>query len=270
MDDTRQPARTTKFFEWANRHVRVIVAATVLVALALGGIYSVVANTDEPQFDPEGEIYTLLERADATLVSESTIGSATFLVEAADGGDVLTAAAFREWQASSERIRANHDEHLVDRFDPDLGSTVPGVVSVVDLVEQNLPNGLTGATDAEVKAALAGILADESPLADFRFTLSEQATATTNADGATVWTSPAFTTSVVYDEAGFNDEAATEAWLRTVQADFREGASETDSIGVAIDINTTFEEAAMASAPFIFLAVSFVVLLIAVGAGERQ
>ena len=234
------------------------------MALVLGGLFVVVADTDEPQFDPEGEIYTLLERADATLVSESTIGSAIFLVEAADGGDVLTAAAFLEWEVASERVRANHDDYLVDRFDPDLGSTVPGVVSVVDLVEDNLADGLTGATDADVKAALAVVLSDESALADFRFTLSEQASATTNPDGTVVWTSPAFTTWVVYDEAGFEDEAAIEVWLRSVQADFREDASVTDSIGVAIDIETTFEEAALASAPFIFLTVSLIVVLIAV------
>ena len=256
--------RTVRFFEWANRHVRPIVGVTVLVALVLGGIFAVVADTSEPQFDPEGEIYTLLDRADSTLVSESTIGNAMFLVEAAEGGDVLTAAAFQEWQAASERVRANHDDHLVDRFDPDLGATVPGVVSVVDLVEDNLPNGLTGATDADVKAALAEIFSDDSALADFRFTLSEQATATTSPDGNIVWTSPAFTASVVYDEAGFEDEVATEVWLRSVQADFREGASVTDSIGLAIDFETTVEEAAMASAPFIFIAVSLVVMLIAV------
>ena len=264
MSYSEKKTSTTKFFEAANRHVRPIVAVTVLVALVLGGLFAVVADTSEPQFDPEGEIYTLLETADNTLVSESTIGSATFLVEAANGGDVLTAAAFREWQTASVRVLANHYDRLVDRYDPVLGSTVPGVLSVVDLVEDNLPNGLTQATDADVKSALAAILSDDSAMADFRFTLSEQATTTTNPDGTIVWTSPAFTTSVIYDEAGFEDEAATEVWLRSVQADFQQDASVTDSIGVAIDINTTFDEAAMASAPFIFLAVSLIVMLIAV------
>ena len=264
MNHSNQPPRTTRFFEWISRHTRPIVAITVLAALTLGGLFAVVADTSESQFDPEGEIYTLQEKADTTLVSESTIGNATFLVEAADGGDVLTAHAFREWHLASERVRANHDGHLVDRFDPDVGSTVPGVISVVDLVADSLPNGLTDATDADVKVALAAVLSDDSATADLRFTLSEQATATTNPDGTIVWTSPAFTTSVVYDEAGFEDEVATEVWLRSVQEDFRQGATVTHPIGVAIDFNTTLEEAAMASAPFIFLAVSLIVLLIAV------
>ncbi len=264
MSDPNQQTRTTRFFEWAGRHARPIVAVTVLVALALGGLSAVAADPREPQFDPEGEIYTLQGMADATLVSESTIGTATFLVEAADGGDVLTAAAFQEWQVASERVRANHDDHLVDRFDRELGATIPGVVSVVDLVDEYLPGGLTGATDADVKGALQAIFSDDSALTDFRFTLSEQASATANPDGTVVWTSPAFTTSVVYEETGFEDEAATEVWLRSVQEDFRDGASVTDSIGVAIDIETTFEEAALSAAPFIFLAVSLVVMLIAV------
>ena len=264
MTYPRKSDSTRKFFEVASRHIRPLVAVTVLVALVLGGLFSVVANTDEPQFDPEGEIYTLQAKADATLVTESTIGSATFLVEATNGGDVLTAAAFREWQAASDRVRVNHRDNLLERFDAELGSSVPGVVSIVDIVADNLPNGLEDATDEEVKTTLASILSDDSASSSFRFTLSEQATATTGPSGTVIWTSPAFTTSVVYDIADFEDEATSEVWLRTVQEDFRQDASVTDSIGVAIDINTTFDEAAMASAPFIFLAVSLIVMLIAV------
>ena len=263
MNHTIQRPGTARFFEWIGRYVRPIVAVTVLVALALGGLFAVVADTDEPQFDPEGEIYTMQERAEATLVSESTIGSATFLVEAFDGGDVLTAAAFQEWKVASDRVRSNHDGRLVDRFDPDLGSPIPGVTSVVDLVDKVLPHGLSEATDKDVKMALAAIFADGVQNADFRFTLSEQAKAITDPDGTVVWTSPAFATLIVYNEAGFDDEAAAELWLRSVQADFRESASVTNSIGVAIDIETTFEEAALSAAPFIFLAVSLIVMLIA-------
>ena len=263
MNHTIQRPGTARFFEWIGRYVRPIVAVTVLVALALGGLFAVVADTDEPQFDPEGEIYTMQERAEATLVSESTIGSATFLVEAFDGGDVLTAAAFQEWKVASDRVRSNHDGRLVDRFDPDLGSPIPGVTSVVDLIDKVLPHGLSEATDKDVKMALAAIFADGVQNADFRFTLSEQAKAITDPDGTVVWTSPAFATLIVYNEAGFDDEAAAKLWLRSVQADFRESASVTNSIGVAIDIETTFEEAALSAAPFIFLAVSLIVMLIA-------
>ena len=65
---TNKQARTTRFFEWANRHARPIVGVTVIVALTLGGLCTVVADTGEPQIDPESEIYTLLDRADVTVV----------------------------------------------------------------------------------------------------------------------------------------------------------------------------------------------------------
>lgn len=259
--------RTHRFFAFTNRHARSVIAVGAILALVLGGLFSVVANTDDSSFDPEGEIYTLLDQADSTLVSDSTIAQATFLVEAADGGDVLTAAAFQEWKAASDLVRSNHAGNLVDRFDADLGSTIPGVMSLVDVVDQELPNGVDGADDADIKAALGAVLADGSPFADFRFTLSEQATTATAADGTTIWSSPAFTTSVVYDEARFDgsgDGSPAELWLRDVQADFQANEAVIDSTGVAIDFDTTFDEAIQASAPFIFLAVSLIVVLIAI------
>jgi len=63
------------------------------------------------------EIFTTAERADTTLQSDSTISQATFITESADGGDVLTADAFRERHAAEQRVltaEANV-EHLAER-----------------------------------------------------------------------------------------------------------------------------------------------------------
>ncbi len=251
---------TTRVFEWVNRHAGLVIAAVVLTALALGVAAPMVANSDEPDFDPSGEVFDLYDRSGETLNSESTIESAAFIVEAVDGGDVLTADAFREWQHASDRIRTDpgHAAHLVTEFDPDLGSEVPGVLSIVDLVSEQIPGGLAAATDADVKAALSAILDPASPTSDMRFTLSEQAT---NDGGA--WTAPAFISQVTYDFVTFDAYIDSELWLREVQADFRDGATYTSSIGLAIDFDQTFDEAIQASAPFIFLAVALIVLLVA-------
>ena len=251
---------TTRIFEWVNRHAALVITAVVLAALTLGVAAPIVANSDDPNFDPAGEVFDLYARAGDTLNSESTIASATFIVEAADGGDVLTADAFREWRDASNLIRTDpaHAAHLVTEFDPDLGSEVPGVLSIVDLVAEQIPGGLATATDADVKAALATILDPASTTSDLRFTLSEQAT-----EEGGVWTAPAFITQVTYDEASFDTYIDSELWLRDVQADLQEGAVHTSSIGVAIDFDQTFDEAIQASAPFIFLAVALIVLLVA-------
>ena len=57
---------------------------------------------------------------------------------------------------------------------------------------------------------------------------------------------------------------AAESWLRDVQTSFQEGSTYTESIGIAIDAELAFSEGAADSAPFIFLAVALIILLIAV------
>ena len=248
-------------FEWINRHARSIIGVALLAALVLGAIAPVVADSDEPSFDPEGGVFELFARAEETLASDSTLASASFIVEAANGGDVLTADAFREWSRASDRIRSDgaHVKHLVTRFDAELGSDIPGVLSIVDVVDEAISGGLDTATDADVKSTLADVLGGSSAASEFGSTLSEGAQVENG-----IWTAPAFLAVVSYDEATFEDELAAELWLRDVQSDFRDGAIHTRSAGIAIDFDTTFDEAIQASTPYIFLAVSLIVLVVAV------
>jgi len=258
-------SRTYRMYDWVNRHAAVLVVALVLgiIAVGVGGVMT--ADTTEPKFEPEGEVFTVYERAEATLQAESTVEQASFLVEAAGGGDVLTANAFREWRDASNRVRtsAENQQHLVDRFDPETGATIPGVLSIVDVVDATIPGGLAGATDADVKQALDAVLSDGSAFADMRHSLSEQATYFVGPGGG-VWAAPAFTAQVVYDSATFADNPAAETWLREVQSSFREDSIYTESIGIAIDAEIAFSEGAANSAPYIFLAVALIIVLIAV------
>jgi predicted RND superfamily exporter protein len=245
---------------WVGSHIGLVAIAALVVVMGLGVVGPMVANTDEPEFDPAGEVFDTLAYVESTLQGESSVETAVFLAEAPSGGtNVLTTDALTEWKLASDRVRADvaNGPHLVHRFDTDSGATIPGVLSFADIVDSTLPGGLALATDQQVAAAIEAILADGSGLEDFRFTLSEGAALT-----AQGWTSPAFTTQVVFDTSTFEDNSAQELWLRDVQAQFQEGATYTDSIGVAIDGDTTFEEAAMQSAPFIFLAVALIILLV--------
>ena len=147
-------------YNWVNRHAAIVTVGLILVIIAIGAAGVLAADTSEPSFDPEAEVFTVYERAEETLHAESTIAQASFLVEAADGGDVLSADAFREWLAASDRVRseATNAGILIERFDPDTGTTIPGVLSIVDVVGSAIPGGLADASNADVKAALAEVL----------------------------------------------------------------------------------------------------------------
>jgi len=256
---------TYRPFEWVGRHAGVVVAFTLLGVLTLGIAGPLLGDQSEPSFDPKGEIFDVAARADALLQSDSTIQQATFLVESSDGGDVLTAPALNEWLAASHRTMTNPaNSHIVDRFDRDLATTVPGVMSIATVLDQNLPGGLSGASTSDVKDALREVLAADAPTAQIAYTLSEQAGVSPAGDVDGVWSSPAFLATVTFDGAGFENTEATELWLRQLQDELRSEAVYTDAIGVAIDGDLTFAEAATQSSPYIFLAVALIVLLIGI------
>ena len=102
-----ESSRIYRTYDWVNRHAAIVAVALVLGIIAIGTAGVLAADTSEPSFDPEAEIFSIYERAEETLRSDSTIAQASFLVDAANGGDVLTADAFREWLAASNRVRSS-------------------------------------------------------------------------------------------------------------------------------------------------------------------
>ena len=253
--------RTHRVFDWVGRHARLVAVGALFTALALGVIGTLVANTDDADFDPEGAVFDTFYEVEQTLTGTSTVATATWVVQAVDdGGNVLSQAALAEWKLRSDAVRATprFADTLVDRYDPDTGMGVPGLMSVADVADAALGGRLADATEAETAAALVAALSDGSPFAEMRFTLSEQAELT--GDG---WAAPAFLTTVVYDAAAFDSMADEEQWLRDLQTELRVGAIHTDALGVAVDPELTFGEAAQQSAPFIFLAVALIILLVA-------
>jgi predicted RND superfamily exporter protein len=252
--------RTTfRTYNWIGRHIRIVAAGALVLVMALGVIGPLVADTAEPNFDPKGELFDVAERAALTLKGESTIEAASFLVEARDGGNVLTADALGEWLTASDTVRSNpvNGALVGEQFNPDTGAPTPSVWSIADAVDTAMEGELSGATDTEITAAIDRLLAQDSPASAMRFTLAES-----SQRSPLGWESPAFITQVVFDSSEFPSQAAQELWLRDVQNQFRVGAVHTDSIGIAIDGDTAFGEAAEQSAPFIFLAVALIILLI--------
>ena len=250
-----------RMYEWIGSHIGLVAIVALVAAVTLGLVGPMVADTEEPKFEPSGGVFATYEYVDETLRSTSTVSTAMWLVESSDrGANVLTRDALLEWKSQSDAVRQSDVNalHLVDRYDTDSGTAIPGVMSIADVVDASLPGGLASATEADVQAAMDELFAEGSPFSEMRYTLSEKAERSPNG-----WVSPAFSTQVVYDSSGFADAAAEETWLRDVQSEFREGATATDSIGVTIDPELVFGDAAQQSAPFIFLAVALIILLVA-------
>ncbi len=271
-------SRTSRLFNWINRHIWALSIVLVLGAVGVAVVGSLIVDTDEPTFSPWGEIYETEARALEVFASSSPVRGATFLVDKENGQDVLTRAALLEFAANSSAARddAANQNHLATIFDSDLGVEKAGVYSIADAVDAALPSGLAGATDADIKVVLSDLLADESPLGGLRFTLADSATAEPGEVGGrtiTVWSSPAFLASVVYDidtfEGGevidgedLTQDTNAETWLRTVQTTLRGDQEAMRAIGLGIDPILTGDEQLTSGAPFIFLAVAFIVLLV--------
>lgn len=272
-----EPDRGYGVFEWINRHIWGLAAGVLVVGIVLAIITPVVADEGEPSFDPSGEIYDTAERVDEVFAVSSPQRTAIFLVESPDGGDALNRSALAEIKQNQDALLADGEsqEHLTTVFDRDLGIPIEGVYSIADAVDEALPGGLEAATDAEVKAALGELLADDSASSGLRFLLSTTSTTrdptTIDGEDVVVWESPAFYTFVAYDidsfdsetEDSFGDESNLDAerWLRDVQTILRGEENEATAIGLFIDVGLVGEEQGAAAAPYIFGAIAFILII---------
>ena len=277
-------------FEFIGRHIRVIVIAALVLTVPIT-VLAANGETEEPDFAPSGEIYDTLDLvAEDRLQPTEPVARALFIVEGPDGGDALTRDALLEWKTNADALRADpptlgDDDlpHLATQFDFDLGVEIDGVYSIADAVDEQLvEDGLAGgladpaATDADVKIALATMLADDGPTTQLRFTLSQLVRSRSGTVGdqeLVIWEAPAFTSTVVYDVESFDPDDSLgdsehgieiETWMRKVQTALRGDQAAMEAIGVVIDPDLVAEESLAASSPFILLAVVFIVLLVGV------
>lgn len=283
LDAEAETTRTASFFEWVNTHVKLITLG-VLVLTIVAAPLAMGRSEEEPEFDPSGEIYDTADLVDERFVNSSPIEGAVFIVEAENGGDALTRDVLFEFKQNSDSLRSNSElsPDLAVQFRPELGEEVDGVFSLADKVAEALPEGLGGATDADVKIALSEILGDDAIGSPLRDTLSQRGTSRVGeVDGQqiVIWEAPTFTATVVLDLTGFGgrDTEAEgfgdisldgEEYLREVQTELQGDEISSRTLGVAIDVGLTSEENLAASMPFVLLAV--VAILGLVGALLRS
>ena len=266
--------RTSSFFGWVSAHVRWITVGIVVLTL-LAAFVATGRSEEEPNFDPSGEIYDTLDLADERFVNSSPIAGAFFVVEARNG-DALTRDVLLEFKENSDALRANTEltPDLAVQFRSELGEEVNGVFSLADKVDEALAGGLEGATDADVKIALAEVLGEGAVGSPLRDSLAQSATSRTALVGGqetVVWEAPAFTATVVLDLTdlggrdpdGNNDIGLDgEEFLRKVQTELQGDQASYRTLGVAIDFGLASEEQLAESSPFILLAVVGIMVLV--------
>jgi hypothetical protein len=264
---------------------------TVLtVLLVAAGIMT--ASDKDASFDPGGEAFDTAELVERTFRAPTT--DLAFIVED-EGADALDLATLREWKRNSDALRASDElsPALSTYFDSDLRLTVTGFYTVADAVDDRLretgiADGLEGASEADVKLALARVLQEGQPSARLRDVLSVDAVDERRAvDGArtTYWTSPAFLASIRVDHSAFpvdleeQSDPATrtdaqqqaidderdldiEQWGRDALSTLRGDETEFGAWGVGIDNGLTSDDSFNATLPYLFAAFAMIVLLV--------
>ncbi|GJM37687.1 MAG: hypothetical protein DHS20C19_10540 [Acidimicrobiales bacterium] len=266
---------SARFFEWINGHTKWVTIGVIVLTI-VGAPLAAGRSQDDPNFDPTGEIYDTLDLVDGRFQNASPIEGALFIVEAR-GNDALTRDVLLEFKQNTDALRDDDalSADLGTQFRGDLGVEVDGVFSLADEVDAALSNGLEGATDADVKIALAEILGEGAVGSPLRSTLSQRSTSrigTVQGADTVVWESPAFTAAVAIDltdlggrgdETGFSGPGLdAEEFLRDVQRALQGDQDTYRTLGVAIDGGLTSEEQLAASSPFILLSVVGIMILV--------
>ncbi len=99
--------RGSAFFEWVNRHIRLVTIVLVVGAFGFLFLGESMKTDEEVSFDPKGELYDTFERAEDLLSPATSVAGAAFLVEDPAGLDVLNRAALLEYLENSAALRAD-------------------------------------------------------------------------------------------------------------------------------------------------------------------
>jgi predicted RND superfamily exporter protein len=255
--------RTSAFLE---RRAGLILAIAVAVTALLAVPFLAMAPTETASQEPDGPEFAARDLIDERFVSN--VYPVPVIVESPDG-NMLTRSALMALLEGENALRDNAGlaPGLVRYFDADAGIEVHGVLSIADLVDRRLPQGLAAATDAETEEAIRGLIDEYGPAADL---LGLSVETTFDAAGGR-WVAPAVFTQVLGDNdvlglgnlsVTLGGDTAGEEWARRV-VDTLGGETDTiTALGVAIDVNLTSEEQGQAAGPFIGFTILAVLVIV--------
>ncbi len=236
----------------------VVVALTALLAVP----FLAMQPTESASQEPTGEVFDARDRIEDRFASSVFT---TFTVIEDREGDLLRTEPLRELLVNTERLRQDPEigPTLFGYYDGDADVDVTGILSIADLIDAELSDGLATATDEEVKQVAANLI-DERGTTDLGLSAG-----TTTVDGLPV--SPAILVPVLSDDTilGFGGagvrlggDTDSEEYSRDVIELVRGDEENIQAWGVAIDVNLTSAEEGEAAGPFIGFTIAAVLLIV--------
>ncbi len=257
--------RTSRLTTWlADRATTVIVAAILLTAV-LAVPFLTMEPTESASQEPPGPVFDARDQIEEEFASSVFT---TFTIVEDREGDILRAAPLRTLLAAQNALRDDPDlgPTLFTYFDATDRTEVVGMRSIADVIDDRLPGGLMSASDAEVKAVAADLIAQRSAQ---ELGLS----AATEVDGDGTVVSPAASFPILSDDAvlGFGaagvrlgTDTAAEEYSRSVIEAIRSNEAQYQAWGVANDVNLTAAEQGEAAGPFIGFTILAVLLVVGI------
>ncbi|MEM9562061.1 MAG: MMPL family transporter [Actinomycetota bacterium] len=260
-----------RFFAALDANASRVIAAAVLITAILAVPFLTLAPTQSASTEPGGEVFDARDLVDERFVS--SVFPTGFIIEDRSG-NLATPEALTELQAATGRLQADPElgQTLFSYFEPDAGRDVFGVLTLADLVDDELrtsgiADGLADpTTDATAVSAAIDGLVDRLGEGSQLLGLSTQSVR--GDDG--LWTVPAISTAVLADDAvlGFGNvsialggDTEPEEYQRDLQEVLRT-AEGFQVNGIAIDVNLTSQEQGAVAGPFIGFTILAVLVLV--------
>ncbi|MDJ0665365.1 MAG: efflux RND transporter permease subunit [Acidimicrobiia bacterium] len=255
--------RSGRISTWLAGRATTVIMVSVLLTALLAIPFLTMEPEESASQEPAGAVFDARDKIEQEFSSSVFT---TFLAIEARDGDLLRADSLRTLLAAQEALRTDPElgPTLFTYFDSDELTNVVGIQSIADLVDRRLPNGLAGASDADVKQVAAQLIAERGPTE-----LGLSAQTEIGADGLPV--SPAVLVPVLSDDSllGFGaggvrlgTDTAPEEYSRSVVDVIRAGETAYQAWGVAIDVNLTSAEQGEVAGPFIGFTILAVLLIV--------
>ena len=276
--------------EYLVRHSGKVILAGAVITLLLMIPLIALSPDEDASSDPGGDVFELQDDIDDRF--ESFIHSNGYIVEARDGGDILTQAALLELYENTQELLAADERgelapedlpaqpYFYAAFDTDTNRPFVGLNTIADEVQRVLQffgTSLESATDDQVKLAihLLFTVPETSALKDFLSIKARSEKRVIEGQEIEHWTSPALIFRVMADNEKLGggsgrgigaDESDLdkENFNRNVQRVLR-GEERTYRLwGIAIDLNLEAEDEGRTVGIFVMFTVIAAVVVVGI------
>ena len=254
---------------WLESNSGLIIALAIVVTALLVLPFLLMRPTEQAADNPGSEVFDILDISDDRFAS--SVYSVSFVVEARNL-DMLRKNPLLELLDNENAVRGDLDvsAKLFSYFDSDLGTDVVGIYSLADAVDSALRtqgiDGIAAGTDAQVKATA-------SELIDIWGPRNSGLSSHGLRDPSTgQWSAPALLVSVLANNEALgggsqrvtlgSNDTSKEQFARDVQRLMRGDQINSESWGIAIDVNLTSNEQGSVAGPFIGFTILAVLIVV--------